>query len=160
MRQHERTGFENGERVQITEEDPSKHNLPGVCLRCNEAGDLKCPHCGSTHVTADGMAPAASSRSTSDEKFRLLLIKAQEYRNSKFFLGCVLIATGDPAAAGATMEEFGAHWGVGKAAVSKLCVWICEFLDIDPGPYQKSKAAKNSYRQSNRRPAKPNEANP
>jgi hypothetical protein len=154
MRPLERTGFENGERVQITEDDPSKHNLPLVCSSCGKEGDCRCPHCGSMDVRTDAAAPAPAERRISDEKYRLLLIKAHDYPNSKFFLGCAFIATGDPAAAGQTMEDYGNTWGVSKQAVSKLCVSICEFLGTDPSPYMKSEESKQAYRESNRRPAK------
>lgn len=148
-------GFENGARVQIVENDPSQINTPVHCGACDHVGDARCGACGSIQVLADAVPQDAKTpRSINDERLRLLFLKAHDYPNSKFFLVCVLIATGDPAAAGKTMEEVASTWGVGKAAVSKLCCLICAFLDIDPGPYMKSKAAKKSYRASNRRPRK------
>jgi hypothetical protein len=153
MRPEERVGFEGGERVQITERDPSQHSTACTCRRCGREWDATCPGCGSIDVATEGPATAAQ-RPSYWERYRLLLLEAHDYRNSKFYLAVLFMATGDPAAAGKTMEELAATWGVGKAAVSKLAVQQCKFLGIDPSPYMKAKETKQSYRESNHRPFK------
>jgi hypothetical protein len=83
-----------------------------------------------------------------------LLTLVQSSRNSKFTIGCYLIATGDAYADGVTMAEFGKKWGVTRAAVSKHCRQICEYLGIPPSQYMRKEATAAGYRESNRRPHK------
>lgn len=145
-------GFENGSRVKVIEDHLEKHTTIGCCEACGKTVDLKCSKCGSIKVAVQDQTPPLPV--SVGERFRQLILMAHDYRNSKFYLGCLLIATGDPAAAGKTMTDFAKQWGVGRAAVSKLCCWICNYLGIDPSPYMKSKSARESFRKSNRRPIK------
>jgi hypothetical protein len=145
-------GFENGERVQTIEDHPASHTASGYCRRCKHDADLQCAKCRSLDVVPIG--EPQPSRAKINERFRLLILQAHDHPEPKFYLGCLFIAVGDPAAGGRTMTDYAKSWGVTRAAVSKLCVSICAFLGIDPSPYMKSKQSKESFRDSNRRPLK------
>lgn len=79
---------------------------------------------------------------------------AMEKRNTKYYLGCILIATGDPASEGISLKEYGKQWGVTRAAVSKHCVFICAYLGISPSPSMLSEECREEYRKHNVRKVK------
>lgn len=136
----------------FTEDTPSNHNTPGVCHQCGRGGDLACPHCNSTDTEAEGLHQVDKAGLV--EKYRRLLMDAMEKRNTKYYIGCILIATGDPAAEGVSLVEYAKEWGVTRAAVSKHCVAICTYLGIPPSDYMRSEQARESYRKHNKRRAK------
>jgi hypothetical protein len=144
--------FVDGHR-EAAEDHPSARIVEGYCHNCGTTYDLTCPICGCGHLDID--ASGGDQMSTEQaQKFRLLLLRAHDYRNSKFFLACVLIATGDPAAQGQSITALARAWHTTKQNVSKLCGEICEFLETKPSQYMKSQEAKQSYRDSNWRPHK------
>jgi hypothetical protein len=119
--------------------------------------DAVCPRCRS-HVehngaSADGAELSVLSRS---EFYRRFILLIQGSRNSKFAIGCYLIATGDAYAAGVSMADFARAWSVTKATVSKQCNIICAYLAIPPSRYMRDQDAKESYRVANKRPDKIN----
>jgi len=144
-------GFENGARV--VAETQAIEPVEGLCHTCGHTTDLECGKCRSIRVVPV-QAETSVRRAASVEKFRKLLLAAQASRNSKYFLGCILIAIGDPAAAGVTMTEFGKHWNVGRAAVSKTVNLIRLQLGLQPSQYMKSEKSRERFRSSNRRPFK------
>lgn len=137
------------------EDKPADHMLEAFCPGCNHVVDAVCPKC-KTHLepagaSTDGATISALSRG---EYYRRFILLIQNARNSKFMLGCYLIATGDAFADGVSMEEYARTWGVGKATVSKQCVFICSYLNIPPSRYMRAAGTKENYRQSNTRPKK------
>ena len=100
-------------------DDPADHFLNAYCPGCGHVVDASCPDCGrnveSSGATTDGVAGSCYSR---PEFYRRFVIMIQNARNSKFTLGCYLIATGDAFAEGVSMETFAKKWGVKKQTVS------------------------------------------
>jgi hypothetical protein len=135
---------------------PEAHCLEAYCPRCRDVVDAQCPKCKS-HVepagatTVDGAGLSNLSRADFYRRFVTLI---QGTRNSKFTLVCYLIATGDAYADGVTMAEAGKAWGVTRAAVSKHCREICNYLGIPPSQYMRKEETAATYRRSNRRPYK------
>lgn len=131
--------------------------LEAHCHNCGKAGDAICPHCR-TEYRPDSTIEAGSHRQIAGgdvlAKCAALARFIQGKRNSKFWWGCFLIATGDAEADGVSMEDYGAAWSVGRACVSKTCVEICVRLGIPPSRYMRTEEARESYRKSNRRNAK------
>jgi hypothetical protein len=76
-------GFVDGHLDQVVNDDPSNHSIEGACRHCGKNGDLLCPHCKSTDVQID----AATKTPIAYERFRLLILMAQQQKNSKYFLG-------------------------------------------------------------------------
>jgi len=136
---------------------PAEHCLEAFCPKCNRVVDAACPGCGSNvelaGASTDGAAGSALSRT---EFYRRFILLIQGSRNSKFTLGCYLIATGDAFADGVSMTEFGKEWGVCKATVSKHCRHICAYLGIAPSQYMRKEEMARKFRTSNRRPTKQN----
>ncbi len=140
---------------------PADHLMETYCPKCDHAVEAVCPKCQG-HVEPGWSGPAgylakdnaASSRLTPGDFYRRFATMLQNQRNSKFTLGCYLIATGDAYADGVSMTEFGERWGVTKAAVSKHCRLICAFLGIQPSQYMRREATAAKFRGSNRRPVK------
>jgi hypothetical protein len=134
-------------------DDPVDHFLTGWCPACNHAVDAACPECGhhveSAGATTDGGAASAYER---PEFYRRFVTLLQSARNSKYMLGCYLIATGDAYAEGVSMEEFARQWSVGKAAVSKTCRVICRQLGLPPSRYMRTEETAAKFRMANRRP--------
>jgi hypothetical protein len=135
-----------------TEDTPANHNTPGICHQCGRGGDLICPHCKSTDTEAEGLNQIDKSGLV--ERYRRLLMDAMSKKNTKYYIGCILIATGDPAAEGVSMADYAKAWGVTRAAVSQHCVAICTFLGMPPSEYMRSEAARDSYRKHNVRKVK------
>lgn len=137
------------------EDRPADHMLEAFCPACNHVVDACCPKCH-THLEPAGASTdgAATSSLTRAEYYRRFILLIQNARNSKFMLGCYLIATGDAFADGISMEDYARTWGVTKATVSKQCVYICAYLGIPPSRYMRAAATKENYRQSNTRPKK------
>jgi len=88
------------------------------------------------------------------ERFRGLMLDAMAKRNTKYWLGCILIATGDAAAEGVSLREYARTWGLTTAAVSKHCVSICVQLGIKPSRGMLSEEAREQYRKHNVRKVK------
>lgn len=131
--------------------------LECVCQRCSHNVDAICPQCRSelgpdSPVEDHGYRPATPQQLLA--KFAELARFIQSKRNSKFWWGCFLIATGDAAADGVSMQDFGREWSVTRACVSKTCVEICVRLGIPPSRYMRSEEAREKYQESNRRPVK------
>lgn len=99
-----------------------------------------------------GTETARRSSLSRIEFYRRLILMVHNARNSKFTLGCYLIATGDGYADGVSMTEFGRQWGVTKACVSQRCELICAYLGLPPSPYMRKKETGAKSRLSNRRP--------
>jgi len=134
---------------------PADHMLEAYCPKCLHVVDACCPDCG-THLepagaTVDG---ASTSTLTRGEYYRRFIVLIHNARNSKFMLGCYLIATGDAFADGVSMEEYARQWGVTRATVSKQCVFICAYLKLPPSRYMRAADTKDNYRNSNTRPQK------
>jgi hypothetical protein len=133
---------------------PEGHCLEAYCPRCRNVIDAVCPKCKSNvepggSATVDG--PGLSCLTPADF-YRRLLTLLQGQRNSKFTMVCYLIATGDAYADGVTMAEVAKAWGVTRAAVSKHCRIICNYLGIPPSQYMRKEETAAKYRESNRRP--------
>lgn len=138
-----------------TTDDPAEHFLEAWCPQCEHVVDAICPKC-KTHVEPSGACtdgPSGSSLSRV-EFYRRLLCLIQNARNSKFTIGCYLIATGDAFADGVSMTEYAKKWGVRKATVSKSCRQICAYLGIPPSQYMRKEETAAKFRTSNRRPRK------
>lgn len=133
---------------------PEEHCLEAYCPHCHDVVDAACPKCKSNVEPAGACHPGSGTALPHPEFYRRLMTLFQSSRNSKFTIGCYLIATGDAYADGITMAEFGATWGVTRAAVSKHCRQICAFLGIPPSQYMRKEATAAKYRESNRRPRK------
>ena len=84
-------------------------------------------------------------------KMRQLLMHASEQKNSKFYLGIILIATGDPASGGIGVRDYAKHWRVTPARVSQLCIEVCDYLGTKPSPAMRSEGSRDAFRKSNRR---------
>ena len=134
-------------------DEPVDHFLTAWCPGCGHVVDAACPDCGRnlepSGATADGAAGSSYSR---PEFYRRFVIMIQNARNSKFTLGCYLIATGDAFAEGVSMEEFAHRWGVKKQTVSKACRFICHHLGIPPSRYMRGEETAAKFRLANRRP--------
>ena len=137
-------------------DDPADHFLEALCPACAKVVDAVCPGCGG-HVEPAGATTvdaAATSGLSRTEFYRRFVLLIQNARNSKFTLGCYLIATGDAYADGVSMTEYAFTWGVKKATVSKQCNYICAYLQIPPSRYMRRAETKDNYRLANRRPTK------
>lgn len=136
-------------------DNPPDHFLEAWCPNCVQAVDACCPKC-KTHVEPNGSAAAGAAISKLGrlEFYRRLLLLILTARNSKFMIGCYLIATGDAYADGISMTDFAKKWSVKKATVSKQCNIICSTLQIPPSQYMRRAETKDHYRQANRRPTK------
>ncbi len=145
-----RPGFTNNGIESVTDDDPSNQTVEGLCQGCGKVSDLKCSCCGSTSV----LASEGEQKAKDVTKLRQVILMAQSAKNSKYFLGCFLIAIGDPAAMGERMREFAAHWHVSRQAVSKTSNLIRIYLGLPPSQYMKSEESRQSFRKSNRRPQK------
>lgn len=138
---------------------PADHILEAWCPQCGKAVDAACPHC-QHHVEPGGTVGSGTATgaglSTLDrvEFYRRLVLLIVTARNSKFMIGCYLIATGDAFADGISMTDFAKLWSVKKATVSKTCNIICSKLEIPPSQYMRRAETKDHYRQANRRPTK------
>ena len=126
-------------------DDPASHFLSGVCPNCQHEVDAICPHCR-THVEAD----AEQNRLVRD--LRRVFSILEEARNTKFMLGCLMIATGDSFADGISMTDYARKWRVKKATVSKHCRQICKTLGLRPSRYMASEEVVQKHRLSNGRP--------
>jgi hypothetical protein len=129
-------------------DSPDAHTTIGYCRCCGENGEAECPHCHSHQFQCD---PPENSAHKLMDKFRQLLMHAGEQKNSKFYIGIILIATGDPANGGVSITDYAANWGVTKAHVSRLCGDVCSYLGIAPPPSMRGEHTKESFRQSNYR---------
>ena len=132
---------------------PADHMLEAYCPSCANVVDACCPRC-KTHVEPSGCDDHHGSVLSNAELYRRFVLLIQSARNAKFTFGCFLIATGDAYADGVSMEDYARTWGVGKATVSKQCVYICAYLGIPPSRYMRAAEAKQSYQASNVRPTK------
>lgn len=134
---------------------PVDHMLEAFCPKCAVVVDACCPKCHS-HLEPAGVSTdgAAQSKLSRTEYYRRFILLLQGARNTKFLLGCYLIATGDAFADGVSMESYAKTWSVKRATVSKQCVYICNYLGIPPSRYMRRAETKESYRQSNTRPKK------
>jgi len=134
---------------------PADRLVEAFCPRCNASVNATCPEC-SGHVEAVGSDPGAAGVSsyTRLEFYRRLILLVQNSRNSKFTLGCYLIATGDAFADGISMTEYARTWSVKKATVSKHCRLICRYLGIPPSQYMRREETARKFRLANRRPTK------
>lgn len=139
---------------------PADQCLEAWCDRCGRAVDAVCPGCKGnvsaagaigTATTVDGVT---KSSLTPAEFYRRLVNLLQSSRNTRFTLVCYLIATGDAYADGVTLDEAGKQWGVTRACVSKHCVFICEYLALEPSRYMMDAEHREKFRKSNRRPQK------
>jgi len=134
-------------------DNPADHFLNAYCPGCRHVVDAACPDCGrnveSSGATTDGVTVSRYSR---PEFYRRFVIMIQNARNSKFTLGCYLIATGDAFAEGVSMEVFAKTWGVKKQTVSKACRFICLHLGIPPSRYMRKEETAAKFRLANRRP--------
>lgn len=132
---------------------PEAHFMEAFCPGCRQAVDAVCPACRG-HVEPAGASTdgAAQSELSRAEFYRRFVLMLQGARNSKFMLGCYLIATGDAFADGVSMTDFAKAWSVKKATVSKQCVFICRYLQIRPSRYMRRPETKASYRAANVRP--------
>ena len=129
-----------------------EHTVPATCRKCYKRGDLVCPHCGSLDVEPDDLY--VKDRKRLLENIRRLLITADKNRCTAYWVQIILLATGDPAAEGVSLSDVAKNCKVTRAKVSKDCAALCERLNISPSEYMKSEEARDSYRESNRRPAK------
>jgi hypothetical protein len=136
-------------------DNPVDHFLNAWCPGCECVVDAVCPDCGHS-VEAAGASTDGAAGSVFDrpEFYRRFVVLIQSARNSKFFLGCYLIATGDAFAGGVSMEEFARTWGVKKQTVSKTCRFICHHLGIPPSRYMREERTAAKFRLTNRRPRK------
>ena len=144
---------------------PVDHLLEAMCPQCAHPVDAVCPSCGS-NVEQSGagnrQSPIANGTEgtefasclTPEEFYRRLVLLMMNSRNTKFTLGCYLIATGSGFADGVSMTDLAKEWGVGKAAVSKQCGIICKYLGIPRSGYMRKEAVAKKFRLSNRRPRK------
>jgi hypothetical protein len=139
---------------------PGDHLLEAMCPRCRHPVDAVCPDCHG-NVEASGaaggksFAPGESQSGLARlEFYRRLVVMLMNARNTKFLLGCYLIATGDGFADGVSMTDFARQWGVRKATVSKQCRFICAYLGIPPSQYMRKEEVAGKFRLSNRRPRK------
>lgn len=135
-----------------TDDTPDKHRVNGYCEACDTVHDLICPKCKSARVQADNHGFKEANIELITARWRQLLMHAQQQKNSKYFIGCILIATGDSAAEGVTMEAYAKEWGKTKADVSKNCVAICAYLGATPRGGMKSEACKKNFVARNQRP--------
>ena len=126
--------------------DPTSRLLTVVCPACEHEVDAICPGCG-RQLEHEGETERTLARD-----LRRLLSILEEARNSKYMLGCLLIATGEGFADGISMTEYARKWGVTRAKVSKDCRAICRDLNIQPSRYMMSDHAANGHRLSNGRP--------
>lgn len=141
-------------------DDPVDHMLEAMCPGCGHAVDAVCPECGS-NVEASGADDSPKSKVqgpksilTPEEFYRRFVLLIHNARNSKFTLGCYLLATGSGFADGVSMTDYAAEWGVCKGTVSKQCRIICGYLGIPPSRYMREEAVARNFRLSNRRPRK------
>jgi hypothetical protein len=137
------------------DDPPAGHMLEAHCPSCAHVVDAVCPKC-KTHLEPAGVSTdgAAASNLNRVEYYRRFVLLLQNARNTKFMLGCYLIATGDAFADGISMESYARTWSVTRATVSKQCVFICRYLGLPPSRYMRRAETKDSYRQSNTRPKK------
>jgi hypothetical protein len=137
---------------------PADHVLEAMCPRCRHAVDAVCPTCHgnveSSGAEESETSPEHKSCLTRTEFYRRLVLLIHNARNSKFTLGCYLLATGDGFADGVSMTEYGKAWGVRKATVSKQCRYICGYLGLPPSRYMRQEEVAQKFRLSNRRPRK------
>jgi hypothetical protein len=139
---------------------PADHLLEAMCPSCGHPVDACCPVChGNVEQSgaiekSGGRNPKAEVQSclTPADFYRRFVLLIQNARNSKFLLGCYLIATGDGFADGVSMTDYARHWGVRKATVSKQCRLICAYLGIKPSRYMRKEEVAERFRLSNRRP--------
>lgn len=144
---------------------PADHVLEAMCPRCAHPVDAVCPGCGS-NVEASGAdsgpshgangkaRPEAASCLTPEEFYRRLVLLIHNARNSKFTLACYMIATGSGFADGVSMTDVAKVWGVGKAAVSKQCGLICDYLGTPRSRYMRKEAVARKFALTNKRPRK------
>lgn len=136
-------------------EQAEDHILEAWCPACAHAVDAQCPECRSylepAGVATHGRTPSVLQRT---EFYRRFILLIQNARNSKFTLGCFLIATGDAFADGISMAAYARTWSVKKATVSKQCNYICRYLGLPPSRYMRGAETKPNYRAANTRPRK------
>jgi hypothetical protein len=140
---------------------PADHVLEALCPRCRHPVDAVCPACGS-NVEASGADNGKEQMAngtlvsvlTPEEFYRRFVLLVHNARNSKFTLGCYLIATGSGFADGVSMTDYAREWGVRKATVSKQCRYICGYLGIPPSRYMREEGVAAKFKLSNRRPRK------
>ena len=139
---------------------PADHALEALCPRCQHPVDAVCPICRS-NVEASGAEGAGDLASPEDRSlrkrtdyYRRLVLLIYNARNSKFTLGCYLLATGDGFAGGVSMTDYARTWGVRKATVSKQCRYICGYLGTPPSQYMRREEVARKFKLSNRRPRK------
>ena len=156
---------------------PADHLLEAMCPKCGRTVDAVCPECGG-NVEASGSEELGTQRPKAKVKtrkatpaecavcpcangetvlsrlefYRRLVLLLFNARNTKFMLGCYLIATGHGFADGVSMTEFAREWGVRKATVSKQCRIICSYLGIPPSRYMRNEEVAQGFKLSNRRP--------
>ena len=135
-----------------------RRTVEAVCCNCGLPGDAVCPHCRHEY-TADSLVPPDGKISATPEqliaRFAALARHIGEQRNARFWWACFLIATGQADADGVSMADLGRKWGVGRAAVSKICVEICARMGLPPSRSMRSEGSKKSFQLSNRRNRKP-----
>ena len=133
-------------------DDPAEHFLNAWCPRCEQVVDAVCPECGHTVEQSGAGSGGAVAAARAMDLIRQVLQLAQSARNSKFTIGCILIAMGHTYAEGVSMADYARAWGVRRATVSKQCHLVCAALGLPPSRYMKDEATCAKYRLSNRRP--------
>lgn len=140
---------------------PADHVLEGMCPACGHPVDAQCPTChGSLEASGAGDRQSQMANGqlvsclTPEEFYRRFVLMIHNARNSKFSLGCYLIATGSGFADGVSMTDYAREWRVRKATVSKQCRYICGYLGIPPSRYMREEAVAAKFKLSNRRPRK------
>ena len=83
---------------------PDAQTTIGYCRCCDKTGEAECPHCHSHQFQCD---PPENHAHKLMSKMRQLLMHASEQKNSKFYLGIILIATGDPASGARRRQRAG-----------------------------------------------------
>lgn len=132
-------------------DDPLDHIKVGICRRCGGEFDVKCPFCGGLDTAGDDDTEVHEDVL---QKVRRLILEADQKRNVRFYLHCMLFAIGDPAAEGRTLKDLAKHWRSTRAVASKYCREIVHKLGIQPSPYMKSELSAESNKRSNKRQLK------
>ena len=86
-------------------------------------------------------------------KFRRAILFAHDARNSKKSLACMLIAIGDPSAAGVSMRDVARRFKVSKQDISLECRNWCVLLNIQPSSYMRA-ADRSNFKRNNTRKSK------
>jgi hypothetical protein len=136
-------------------DDPVDHFLTGHCPKCDCEAQSACEQCGAY------LRPGGAMRAFEIERLLGLIVLQRRViyaslaaRNTKFWIKCYLVASGDANAEGITMKEMARKSGVRTATVSKLCHIICAQFGFRPSAYMRDEATCAKFRLSNRRPRK------